>query len=1016
MRRSFKKALAFTTALSMVFSTVAMAADTNGNISEVVENEDLVTGGSVKVLASNDYNDAFVTDSGAILISGGYWNEEATTSTKITFVDANGTKKEIKNVNSSGKTVFDTAYARISGTVAWLELEKDGKKAIVKGDGSYYGTSLKYYADVEYISEDLLEVSEDGKNYKLINTAGTVIAGGYANGGMWITYCDGNLVLYKYSTNTMYIYNTSYKLIKTITDVEEIWKSGAYMMVLTTDGDYIMYDKAGAKVMDLPEYDKWYGAGFSAKYYDKGIIIACNRIIDAESGKIIVDDYIDFNGTSYTYGVYEEDASSGYEMLVATIIKNDKGSLDIENYIQKKGAEKGYASVTGRYQLCDDKLLISIYDEENTDKYATFVFDENDGFKKELAEIKGMPRDISYKYDKAYVMYTDLFNNFQSLNMLDGTLVKGGYKGNYRVYTATHDNIYINDTEDVNKAYIIASMTENTTGDQYYLMSDGSIKGGYDYVDYWTSNSGYYVAEEGDNTYFFNTNGTKIFSITTSGIDGVYEDEDGYITIVYEDNSYAIYDYNMKKIYSASYYIYDNYYSNYGRNIKLTGRMLSDGTIKYGAIALAEVDEHTMNNRVIQLYNGNTNVSSGSKDMYIGMTYTINYRISDYYTSWPEKYGSAYVGNSSIASISVNETTGAIKVTPKKEGNTYLYVKTESGYTAKCMIRVKNPISFTENKISMYTQNTYTVKPVLSPTVKSVTYSTGNTAIAKVNSNGVITAVGAGNTYLYVKGSNGYTAKVLISVTKGTPATSVSIRYAEKTIYTGETFKFTATMNPTKATSQVTWRVGNTSIATVDANGKVTAKKAGNTYLYATTTSGKTVKCLLKIKQTIPATSISIRYVDKTIYTGNTFKFTATVTPTNSTTKAVTWKVGNTSIATVDANGKVTAKKAGNTYLYATTANGVTTKCLLKIKQTVPAQTLSIRYASKTITKGQKFKFTATMTPTNTTESVTCKVGNTNIATVDANGNVTAKSVGNTYLYATTTSGITVKCLIKVTQ
>ncbi len=277
-------------------------------------------------------------------------------------------------------------------------------------------------------------------------------------------------------------------------------------------------------------------------------------------------------------------------------------------------------------------------------------------------------------------------------------------------------------------------------------------------------------------------------------------------------------------------------------------------------------------------------------------------------------------------------------------------------------------------------------------TKNKVYWMSTDESIATVDSNGNVTAKSAGQVKIIAL-SYGVKDTCVVTVKKE----AISLRYVSKTIYTGESFTFPIIKTSIPSNTAVSYRVGNMSIATVDANGKVTAKKAGNTYLYATTKDGLTSKCLIKVKQSVPAKTLSIRYVDKTIYTGQTFTFTATMTPTNTTSK-VTWRVGNTSVATVDANGKVTAKKAGNTYLYATTSNGITVKCLLKIKQSVPAKTLSIRYVDKTIYTGQTFKFTATVTPTNTTSKVAWRVGNTSIATVDSTGKVTAKKAGNTYL------------------
>ncbi len=56
----------------------------------------------------------------------------------------------------------------------------------------------------------------------------------------------------------------------------------------------------------------------------------------------------------------------------------------------------------------------------------------------------------------------------------------------------------------------------------------------------------------------------------------------------------------------------------------------------------------------------------------------------------------------------------------------------------------------------------------------------------------------------------------------------------------------------------------------------------------------------------------------------------ATITPEDASNKKVNWRVGNPQIASVDVNGKVTAKSIGNTYVYAETANGLSTKCMIR--------------------------------------------------------------------------------------
>ncbi len=276
-----------------------------------------------------------------------------------------------------------------------------------------------------------------------------------------------------------------------------------------------------------------------------------------------------------------------------------------------------------------------------------------------------------------------------------------------------------------------------------------------------------------------------------------------------------------------------------------------------------------------------------------------------------------------------------------------------------------------------------------------LTFKVGNTSVATVDEQGNITAKSLGNTYLYVGLPNGKTIKCLVRVTYP----ELKIRYTEKTLYPCQTFAFTVT----GATGQkITWSVGNTAVATVDASGKVTAKKIANTYLYAKSADGRSAKCLLKV---VDPGELGINYTEKTIFLGQSFTFTAK----NARVFTPTWSVGNTAVAKVDsASGKVTPVSVGNTYLYVKTSDGRSARCLVKVVDPGP---LNIRYSEKTIKVGSSFKFTATNTAGQT---VSWRVGNSAVATVDASGNVTGKSVANTYLYAKTPDGREVRCLLKI--
>ena len=84
---------------------------------------------------------------------------------------------------------------------------------------------------------------------------------------------------------------------------------------------------------------------------------------------------------------------------------------------------------------------------------------------------------------------------------------------------------------------------------------------------------------------------------------------------------------------------------------------------------------------------------------------------------------------------------------------------------------------------------------------------------------------------------------------------------------------------------------------------------------------------------TIHVTSVSLDKTSLELTEGGTDTLTATITPNNATNKNVTWESSNTSVATVDANGLVTAVSAGTATITVTTADGgFTATCEVTVK------------------------------------------------------------------------------------
>ena len=82
----------------------------------------------------------------------------------------------------------------------------------------------------------------------------------------------------------------------------------------------------------------------------------------------------------------------------------------------------------------------------------------------------------------------------------------------------------------------------------------------------------------------------------------------------------------------------------------------------------------------------------------------------------------------------------------------------------------------------------------------------------------------------------------------------------------------------------------------------------------------------------IHVTAVSLNQKSISIKKGETYSLTATVKPSNATNKSVSWKSSSTSVATVSANGMITAVSPGTATITATTVDGnYTASCTVTV-------------------------------------------------------------------------------------
>lgn len=130
----------------------------------------------------------------------------------------------------------------------------------------------------------------------------------------------------------------------------------------------------------------------------------------------------------------------------------------------------------------------------------------------------------------------------------------------------------------------------------------------------------------------------------------------------------------------------------------------------------------------------------------------------------------------------------------------------------------------------------------------------------------------------------------------------------------GRNVKLNAVISPANASDKgLKWTSSDKKVAAVTADGIVTGKKKGTATITATATDGSGIKGRYKIT-VMPHTvkKIVLNSKTKSIAVGQKAKISVTVSATGKmANKKLVWSTSNKKYATVNANGKVTAKKAG---------------------------------------------------------------------------------------------------------
>ena len=276
-----------------------------------------------------------------------------------------------------------------------------------------------------------------------------------------------------------------------------------------------------------------------------------------------------------------------------------------------------------------------------------------------------------------------------------------------------------------------------------------------------------------------------------------------------------------------------------------------------------------------------------------------------------------------------------------------------------------------------------------------LSYATSKSKYVRVDQNGNLYGARRGNAYVTVKSYNGLSATVRVYVVKAPSKVYISLPYSKMGV--GESMQLGYSL-PSGTASRITWEVSDETLATIDANGKITALKEGTVYVRGVAFNGKFAYASIQIKPAPSAVSISESIV---LGVGQNLPLNATVNA-ESVCHSFTYESLNPEIATVNANGQLTGISEGACEIEVSAYNGATGRCAVTVKNAptrieVPANVLYIGYGESA---------TIQAATDNEIAGFTYSTSKSKYVRVDQNGNIYGARRGNAYITIKTYNGL----------
>ena len=246
-------------------------------------------------------------------------------------------------------------------------------------------------------------------------------------------------------------------------------------------------------------------------------------------------------------------------------------------------------------------------------------------------------------------------------------------------------------------------------------------------------------------------------------------------------------------------------------------------------------------------------------------------------------------------------------------------------------------VILSESALSLYPGESATLAASVTPSYadgdKTVTWSSSAPAVASV-SDGVVTALAEGSATITAAVGSVSASCVITVLHRAVSVESVTLDITELTLVEGNSQQLNASVTPEGADdSTPVWTSSDSAVASVSTSGLVTAVSEGSAVI-TVTAGGRSASCTVTVKSSYVAVeSVSLSLSELELKAGETHLLQAVINPSNATEKTVSWSSSDSAVATVGADGLVTAVSKGSAVITAT-VEGKSASCTVTVVRT----------------------------------------------------------------------------------